>query len=258
MIDERTLPHNLEAERAVLGAVLLDNARLVDACAVLDAGRFFRDAHRRIFRAMVALGDRHVEIDLLTLKEELGRTNDLDEVGGPAYITALIDGVPRSSSVEDYARIIEEKAGLRDLIAAGNKMVTQAYAAERATVTILETAEQAILGLASGSRSAGFESMASIAPRAMDALERAHATKHGISGIATGFTDLDHLTRGLQPGTLVVLGARPGMGKTSLAMNIASHAALAGSVVGVCSVEMPNDELFIRQIASAAYGSKAA
>jgi len=252
-VEERTLPHNLEAERAVLGAVLLDNARLVDACAVLDAGRFFRDAHRRIFAAMVDLGERHVDIDMVTLKETLNRSGELDEVGGPAYIAALIDGVPHSASVDDYARIIEEKAALRDLIFAGNKMLSTAYAGEQEAKTILESAEGAILGLASGSRSAGFESMRTIAMRAMDALDRAHATKHGICGVATGFTDLDNITRGLQPGTLVVLGARPGMGKTSLAMNIATNAALAGLVVGVNSLEMPNEELFIRQIASRAH-----
>ena len=243
----------MEAEKAVLGAVLMDNARLIDACAILDHRRFFREAHRRLFRAMVALGERQTAIDMVTLKDELGRAGDLDEIGGPAYIAALMDGVPRSSSIEDYARIIEEKAALRDLILAGRKLVNDAYDTDRPASEILEAAEQKILGLASGSRSAGFESMRTIATRAMDALERAHATKHGMSGVPTGFTDLDHLTRGLQPGTLVVLGARPGTGKTSLAMNIAIHAALGGRIVGVDSLEMPNEELFIRQIASRAH-----
>lgn len=249
---ERTLPHNLDAEKAVLGAILLDNARFVDALAIVGEARFFRSAHRRIFRAMVELADRHEVIDLLTLKEALSRTGDLEDVGGPTYISSLIDGVPRSSNVEDYARIVEEKASLRDLVHAGNKLTASAYAEDQNATAILETAEQAILGLAAGKRAVGFEPMSAIALRAMDALERAHATKHGINGVPTGFTDLDHITRGLQPGTLVVLGARPGMGKTSLAMNIALHAAVAGRVVGVFSTEMPNDELFIRQIASTA------
>lgn len=249
---ERTLPHSLAAEQAVLGAILIDNARLVDACAVIDATRFFRDAHRRIFGCMVALADRHETIDLLTLTEALGKRGDLDEVGGPVYIAGLVDGVPMSTNIEAYARIVEEKAALRDLIFAGNKMIATAYAEDGDAGIILESAEKAILGLAAGSQSVGFESMADIAPRAFAALERANAAKHGISGVATGFIDLDAITRGLQPGTLVVLGARPGMGKTSLAMNIASHAALDGLVVGVDSLEMPNEELFIRQIAARA------
>jgi replicative DNA helicase len=249
--DEQVLPHNLDAEKAVLGAILIDNERLVDACAVIGDARFYRDAHRRIFRAMVTLADRRAQIDLVTLKDELTRAGDLEEVGGPAYISALMDGVPRSSSIEGYARIVEEKAALRDLIHAGRRLTADAYAADRAATEILESAERAILGLSSGSRAAGFESMAAIAPRAMNALEAAHATKHGISGVATGFADLDAITRGLQPGTLVVLGARPGMGKTSLAMNIGSHAALVGGLaVGIFSVEMPSEELFIRNIAA--------
>jgi len=251
-VAERTLPNNLEAERAVLGAVLLDNARLVDACAVIEAGRFFRDAHRRIFKAMVTIGDRRETIDMVTLKDELTRVGDLDEVGGPTYIAALIDGVPHSSNIEDYARIVEEKAALRDLIYSANKMLATAYEAEHDSTAILESAEQAILGLAGSQRAVGFESMAAIAPRAFAALERANAAKHGISGVRTGFADLDAITRGLQPGTLVVLGARPGVGKTSLAMNIATNAALGGYVVGVDSLEMPNEELFIRQIAASA------
>lgn len=247
---ERVLPHDLEAERAVLGAVLLDNARLVDARAVTEPGRFYRDAHRRIFGAMVAIGERQEAIDPVTLKDQLTRTGDLEEVGGAVYIASLLEGVPRSSNIDEYARIVEEKAALRDLVQASGRMLASAYDSERKATEILESAEQAILGLASSSKSAGFESMATIATRAMAALERAHQTKAGISGVATGFIDLDNLTRGLQPGTLIVLGARPGMGKTSLANNISANAAAGGRAVGFFSLEMPSDELFIRQIAA--------
>src|SRR5258706_12294689 len=127
---ERTLPHNLEAERSVLGAILLHNDAFNLAAEVIDSADFFRDAHRRIFDKMVKLAERGDAIDLVTLKDELGRSGQLDEVGGPAYIAALVDGVPRSTNVQHYARIIKEKATLRNLIGSANKILSTAYEAE--------------------------------------------------------------------------------------------------------------------------------
>lgn len=243
------LPHSLEAEKAVLGAVLLDNARLVDVQAVLQGPEdFFRDAHRRIFRHMAQLAAKRRAIDLLTLRDELAA--ELEDVGGAAYIAALVDGVPRGTNVEHYARIVREKAALRALIAGANTMLHTAYEADEEAAAILERAERTILGLADHTVSTGFESMETIAPRALALLEHAYSNRGTISGVPTGFTELDDLTRGLQPGTLVVLGARPGVGKTSFAQNVAYHAAAAGKVVGYFNLEMPNDELFMRQIAS--------
>src|SRR5207245_8268469 len=129
-VAERTLPHNLEAERSVLGAVLLHNDAFNLAAEVIDANDFFRDAHRRIFDKMVKLAERGDAIDLITLKEELGRSGELDEIGGPAYIAALVDGVPHSMNVAHYARIIKEKATLRSLIFSANKILATAYEAE--------------------------------------------------------------------------------------------------------------------------------
>src|SRR5579862_6376498 len=126
-VAERTLPHNLEAERSVLGAILLHNDAFNLAAEVIDSHDFFRDAHRRIFDKMVKLAERGGAIDLVTLKEELGRSNELEEIGGPAYIAALVDGVPRSTNVEHYARIIKEKSTLRRLIYSANKIVSTAY-----------------------------------------------------------------------------------------------------------------------------------
>ena len=147
-VAERTLPHNLEAERSVLGAILLNNDVFNLAAEVIDAPDFFRDAHRRIFEKMVRLSDRGDAIDLVTLKEELGRSGELDEVGGPAYITALVDGVPRSTNVEHYARIIKEKATLRNLIFSANKILATAYEAEEDADVILDQAEHAIFAIA--------------------------------------------------------------------------------------------------------------
>src|SRR5690349_18101059 len=147
-VQERTLPHNLEAERSVLGAILLHNDAFNLAAEVIDSEDFFRDAHRRIFDRMVALAERNGAIDLVTLKDELGRSGELDEVGGPAYIAALVDGVPRSMNVEHYARIIKEKATLRSLIFAANKIVSSAYDAEDEADVILDGAEHAIFAIA--------------------------------------------------------------------------------------------------------------
>ena len=147
-VAERTLPHNLEAERSVLGAILIHNDAFNSAVEVIDSSDFFRDAHRRIFDKMVRLQERGDAIDLVTLKEELSRTGELDEVGGPSYISALVDGVPRSTNVEHYARIIKEKATLRNLIYSANKILANAYDAEEEADTILDQAESAIFAIA--------------------------------------------------------------------------------------------------------------
>ena len=144
----RTLPHNLEAERSVLGAILIDNDTYNVAAAMLDAKAFFRDAHRRIFERMADLSERSQPIDLVTLKEELERASELDEVGGPAYIASLVDGVPRSTNVEYYAQIVKEKATLRSLIFSANKIVSSAYEADQEADLILDEAESAIFAVA--------------------------------------------------------------------------------------------------------------
>src|ERR1700726_1680423 len=147
-VSERTLPHNLEAERSVLGAILLHNDAFHLAAEVIDSTDFFRDAHRRIFDKMGALSERGDALDLVTLKEDLGRSGDLDEVGGPAYIAALVDGVPRSANVEHYAKIIKEKATLRSLIFSANKIIANAYHAEDEADAILDEAEREIFAIA--------------------------------------------------------------------------------------------------------------
>ena len=162
-VTERTLPHNLEAERSVLGAILLHNDAFNLAAEVIDSADFFRDAHRRIFDKMVKLSERSDAIDLVTLKDELGRSGELDEVGGPAYIAALVDGVPRSTNVEHYARIIKEKATLRNLIFSANKILTTAYDGEEEADVILDQAENAIFAIADDKVRDGFVSLRELA-----------------------------------------------------------------------------------------------
>ena len=252
-VAERTLPHNLEAERSVLGAILLHNDAFNLAAEVIDSADFFRDAHRRIFDKMVKLSERGDAIDLVTLKEELGRSSELDEVGGPAYITALVDGVPRSTNVEHYARIIKEKATLRNLIFSANKILATAYEAEEDADVILDQAEHAIFAIADDKVRDGFVSLRDLAQASFETIEKLHARKELITGVPTGFTDLDEMTSGLQPSDLVIVAARPSMGKTSLVLNIAQHVGTKTDLtVGLFSLEMSKEQLFLRMLTSEA------
>src|ERR1700704_2894950 len=250
-VAERTLPHNLEAERSVLGAVLLHNDAFNLAAEVIDSGDFFRDAHRRIFDKMVKLAERGDAIDLVTLKEELGRSSELDEVGGPAYITALVDGVPRSTNVEHYARIIKEKATLRNLIFAANKILANAYDGEEEADVILDQAEHAIFAIADDKVRDGFVSLRDLAQGSLETIEKLHSRRELVTGVPTGFTDLDELTSGFQPSDLIIIAGRPSMGKTSLVLNVAQHVGTKTDLtVGMFSLEMSKEQLFLRLVTS--------
>jgi replicative DNA helicase len=252
-VSERTLPHNLEAERSVLGAILLHNDAFNLAAEVIDSGDFFRDAHRRIFDRMVKLSERNNAIDLVTLKDELGRAGELDEVGGPAYIAALVDGVPRSMNVEHYARIIKEKATLRNLIFSANKILSTAYEGAEEADLILDQAEHAIFAIADDKIREGFVSLRELAHSSLDTIEKLHARQELVTGVPTGFTDLDEMTSGLQPSDLIIVAARPSMGKTSLVLNVAQHVGTkTGMTVGFFSLEMSKEQLFMRLLTSEA------
>ncbi len=250
---DRTLPHNLEAEKSVLGAVLIHNEAFNYAAELISSRDFYRDAHRRIFDKMERLSERGDAIDLVTLKEELGRAGELDEIGGAAYLASLVDGVPRSSNVEHYARIVKEKSALRALILATQQISARAYEAEDDPNIILDEAEQAIFSIAEDRARVGFLSMRDIVQESLPKIEQLFESKKLITGIGTGFTDLDQMTRGLQAGDLVIVAARPSMGKTSLVLNIAEHASLKdGRTVGFFSLEMSREQLFIRLLTSVA------
>jgi replicative DNA helicase len=249
---ERTLPHNLEAERSVLGAILIDNDTYNLAAAVIDARAFFRDAHRRIFDRIVALAERSQPIDLVTLKEELERSGELEEVGGPAYIAALADGVPRAVNVEYYARIVKEKATLRNLIFSANKILSTAYEADQEADLILDEAESAIFSVAEDRIKAGFVPMRELVRESFPKIEKLFEHQSLITGVATHLPDLDRMTRGFQAGDLVIVAARPSMGKTSLVLNICQHVATHNQVAGFFSLEMSKEQLFMRMLSSEA------
>jgi replicative DNA helicase len=250
---ERTLPHNLEAERSVLGAILVHNDAFNLAAQVIDSNDFYRDAHRRIFDKMVLLNERNQAIDFVTLKEELSRAGEIDEVGGPAYVASLADGVPRATNVEYYARIVKEKATLRNLIFAANKILTNAYEADQESDLILDEAESSIFAVADDRLKAGFVPMHALVKESFPKIEQLFEQKRLITGVPTGFVDLDEMTRGLQGGDLVIVAARPSMGKTSLVLNIAQHVAIQPDLtVGFFSLEMSKESLFLRLLTSEA------
>jgi replicative DNA helicase len=250
---ERTLPHNLEAERSVLGSILVHNDAYNLAVQVITPQDFYRAAHGRIFDKMISLNERNQAIDFVTLKEELSRAGELDEVGGPAYISSLADGVPRATNVEYYAKIVKEKSTLRSLIYAANKIVTNAYEADQESDLILDEAESAIFAVADDRLKAGFVAMRDLVKDSFPRIEQLFEQKRLITGVPTGFVDLDEMTRGLQAGDLIIIAARPSMGKTSLVLNISQYVATQpGLTVGFFSLEMSKESLFIRLLTSEA------
>jgi replicative DNA helicase len=250
---ERTLPHNLEAEKSVLGAILVHNDAFNHAAELIDSRDFFRDAHRRIFERMVALSERGDAIDFVTLKEELSRFGELEEVGGPAYIASLADGVPRSANVEYYAKIVKEKSTLRSLIHSGNKIVARAYEAEDDPDEVLDEAERDIFAIAENRIRAGFVPLRELVQSSFTTIEKLQQHKGMVTGVPTGFVDLDEMTSGLQPSDLILVAARPSMGKTSFVLNIAQHVGTSTDMtVGFFSLEMSKEQLFMRMLTSEA------
>lgn len=250
---ERTLPHNLEAECAVLGAILLDGSAIHHALEYVDERAFFRDAHRRIFEKMRRLFERGQSIDFITVKDELGRAGELDGVGGPAYVASLIDGLPHGVNIADYARIVKEKATLRALIASANQILGSAYEAERDAEEIVDDAERAIFAIAESSIHGGFVSMADLVNANFALIDQAVQRKQLVTGVPTGFIELDEMMAGLQPSDFVIVAARPSMGKTSLVLNIAQHVGTkTGMTVGFFSLEMSKEQLFMRLLTSEA------
>ena len=251
---ERALPHNLEAERSVLGAILIHNEAFNYAAQIVRPEDFFRLGHRRIFDKMIALGERGGAIDTVTLKEALSQAGELEDVGGPAYIAGLVDGVPRSTNIEYYARIVKEKSTLRSLIHASQSIAARAWDAEDDPNTILDEAEQTIFAIAEDRAKQGFVSMRQIVDESLPKIEQLFEQKKLITGVPTGVRGSGrHDARACSLGDLVIVAARPSMGKTSLVLNMAEHAALEhGQVVGFFSLEMSKESLFIRLLTSVA------
>jgi replicative DNA helicase len=250
---ERPLPQNLEAERSILGAILLDNHALNAAVEKVRSEDFFLPQHRRIFERMIQLGEKQQAIDTVTLMEDLGRLGELEAAGGVAYLSQLADGLPRATNVEHYARIVKEKAVLRNLIHSTAAIQEQALAAGEEADVILDRAESAIFQLAEDRIKAGLVGVKDLVRENFERLERIFSEGRRITGLASGYPALDNETAGLQPSELVILAARPSMGKTALALNIAENVALRQrQPVAVFSLEMSKESLLLRLLASEA------
>jgi replicative DNA helicase len=252
---DRAVPQNLEAERALLGSVLLDNGALSVALEFISKDDFFSEAHRTAFEKMLELSERNRTIDLVTLSEELSRGGLLEKAGGAAYLAALTDGVPigASAAVSEYSRIVKEKSIVRRLIGASNNVIARCLEGSDDPETLVDLAQSQIFDIAEQKVQSGFLGVFDIVKSSFGTIEALLDRGQRITGVETGFTALDDLTSGLQPGELVIIAGRPSLGKTALALNIAAHAAMKNrKTVGVFSLEMSKESLVIRLLCSEA------
>src|SRR3989454_11743967 len=250
---EKPLPNNLDAERSVLGAILLDNNALNPAIEHLRPDDFFMDQHKRVFTQMIALGESQQAIDLVTLTEELNRKGDLEASGGAPYLASLADGMPKVSNIEHYARIVKEKAILRNLIHTTHNIQQRAFEGEDGADAILDNAESSIFALAEDRVRVGLLPIKDIVRDNFERLEKIFREGKSITGVSTGYMELDKLLSGLQPSELLILAARPSQGKTALALNFAENISIrAGMPVAFFSLEMSKESLLQRLVASVA------
>jgi len=251
MID-RGLPASLDAERAILGAILLDNQTYPQAAEILNAGDFSLDSHRRIYASMMELAESNRPIDFVTLTEQLGQHKELGSVGGAGYVTSLTDGLPRVKNIEQYVKIVSDKALLRQIIHVAESGMQNAYEQDAPAAEILEGFEESALAI--GERRLG-ESLVATHDiiRGLGPIDAFLNRGQHITGLETHFSEFDNLTSGLQKSDLIVIAARPSMGKTAFAINVAENAGLKDQkVVGVFSLEMSREAILTRMLCSQA------
>ncbi len=250
---ERTLPHNVDAEKSVLGAILVNNENYYRVLENLRPEDFYLDAHRVIYRQMVELIGRSRAVDLITIQEELVRASQLESAGGITYLASLLEGIPHLVNIEHYIEIIREKSLMRQLINAANKVMAECYDQAEPAEEILDRAEQTLFSLSEKRIKTGFVSVRELELPATRLLEKLYTEREMITGVATGFRDLDRLTSGLQPSDLIILAARPSMGKTALCLNVAQQVALHKQLpVGMFSLEMSKEQLLMRMLCAEA------
>jgi replicative DNA helicase len=249
----KTPPHSVDAEQSVLGGLMLDNDAWFNVAEVANANDFYRGQHQIIFEAMADLAEEDQPLDAVTVKERLDSKGTLDKAGGIAYLAELVESTPGASNVVAYARIVRELSTLRQMIGAANRIAESAFARDgRPSDELLDLAEQEIFGIAEGRiKGGGPQGVLPLLNKAVERIEKLYASRSPITGIPTGFDDLDKMTAGLHPADLVIVAGRPSMGKTSLAMNMAEHAIMESEgAVLVFSMEMPADGLLIRMLSS--------
>lgn len=249
----RIPPQNREAEQSILGGILLENESLHGVLEILQISDFYSEAHRRIFSAVLDLYDRNEPCDLITLSSILKDKNQLDNVGGIAYLASLVDNVPSAANITYYAKIVKEKSVLRSLIGTATEILNKSYDPGNEVEEVLDSAEQSIFEISQHKIKPAFSPMRDIIKESFKTIEQLYERKSLITGVPTGFERIDDLTSGLQNSDLIIIAGRPSMGKTAFALNIASFVALDAAVpVAVFSLEMSKEQLALRMLASEA------
>ena len=250
---ERGLPASVEAERSILGAILLDNHAYNEAAEKLRAEDFSLDSHRRIYSRMSELIDGRRAVDIVTLAEELARRKEVEAVGGVAYLASLTEGLPRRPSIEEYVRIVKDKSLARQLIGICNTAITRAADQSDEALVVLDAAESGLLEVSERGITRGFAGIPEIVRDSFGTIDNLYAQQKEVTGLATHYTQFDKMTSGLQASDLIIIAARPSMGKTAWAINIAENAAVRdGKIVAVFSLEMSKESLLRRMLASQA------
>ena len=245
-------PQQIEAEQSLLGGLLIDNDGLPQALEVLKGDEFYREAHRVIYAAVQDLFERAEPVDLVTIAALLAERNELEAVGGATYLASLANTVPSAANISSYARIVNEKALLRRLIQAANEICASAYGGGKDVEAILDQAEAAIFGITESRIRNSYFSLKEVIKKSIETIERFQEYRDVVTGVPSHFADLDKLTAGFQKSDLIILAARPSMGKTAFALNIARNAAVEGVPVGVFSLEMSKEQLAMRLLCSEA------
>jgi replicative DNA helicase len=246
-------PQNIEAEQSVLGGILIENEAVNKVMEILSADDFYRDAHRKIFNALINLSERDEPADLITVKNELQKTNQLDSIGGASYITSLMDSVPTAANIEYYAKIVKEKAILRNLIQTSTEIITKSYQDRGDVEEFLDEAEREIFQISENRVKPSFYPIKKVVKDSFEIFQRLYEKKELVTGVPSGFKELDRMTAGFQPSDLIIVAGRPSMGKTAFCLNVAQHAAIENKItVGIFSLEMSKEQLVIRMFCSEA------
>jgi replicative DNA helicase len=248
---DKVPPQNLEAEQSALGAMMIDREALEKGIEILKPDDFYREAHKTIFDALVWLAERNEPVDIVTVQEELRSHHRLEDVGGTEYLMAIIDCVPSSANIEYYANIVEEKSILRRVIDAGTRIISMGHGEVEDAHAVVDQAERVVFGVERSRAGDGFTGMGALANDAFLRIEAQYRQKTAVTGLATGFHRLDDVLSGLQPSDLVIVAARPSMGKTAFVLDIARHVGVQeGQTVAIFSLEMSKEQLAIRMICS--------
>jgi len=246
-------PQSIEAEQSVLGAILLENEALIKAIELLQVDDFYRESHRQIYSAMIGLYEKNTPVDQITLTEHLKQKNKLAEVGGLSYVAELAEKIPTAANIEYYAKIVRQKAILRNLISSATNIVAKATSGEENIEDILDFSEKTIFQISEQQIKPSYYPLKSILQSTFKSIERLYEKKQLITGVGTGFADLDEKTSGFQPSDLIIIAGRPSMGKTAFCLNIAQHAATVEKVPTVVfSLEMSKEQLALRMLCSEA------